>query len=60
MSRYFITFAGFPPTTAYGGTSFTTTEPMATIAPSPILTLPEIMTLEPSHTKSSISTYFLS
>ena len=29
--------AGIPPTTVYGGTSFVTTEPAATTAPSPIL-----------------------
>lgn len=31
-----MTFAGQPPTTAYAGTSFVTTEPAAIIAPSPI------------------------
>ena len=34
--RFFMTFAGLPPTTVYGGTSLTTTDPAATTAPSPI------------------------
>ena len=34
--RYLITLAGTPPTIAYGGISFVTTAPAATIAPSPI------------------------
>ena len=59
MSRYFITFAGLPPTIAKGGTSFVTTEPAATIAPSPILTFPTINTLFPSHTQSPIVMFFL-
>lgn len=50
--------AGFPPTIAYGGTSFTTTEPIAMMAPSPICTFPEMVTSEPNHTKSSIITCF--
>lgn len=33
-----MTFAGTPPTIVYGGTSFVTTAPEATTAPSPTLT----------------------
>lgn len=42
---YFNIFAGFPPTIAYGGTSFTTTAPAATIAPRPIVTPDKIKAL---------------
>ena len=34
--RFFIGFAGTPPTTVYGGTSFVTTARVPIIAPSPI------------------------
>ena len=45
-----MTFAGLPPTIAHRGTSFTTTLPAAIIAPSPIVTLPQIVTLFPNQT----------
>ena len=38
VNRFFISLAGFPPTIVYGGTSLLTTDPAATIAPSPIVT----------------------
>lgn len=60
MSLYFITLAGFPPTIAYFGTSLTTTLPAAIIAPSPIVTLPTMVTLFPNHTQSPIRIVFKS
>ena len=59
MSRYLITFAEFPPTIVYGGTSFTTTEPIVIIGPSPILIFPEIVAAFPNQSESPISAYFL-
>ena len=50
---YFNIFAGFPPTIAYGGTSFTTTAPAATIAPRPIVTPDKIKALVAIQTSSS-------
>ena len=38
ISSFFTTLAGLPATTVHGGTSFVTTEPAPTIAPSPIVT----------------------
>ena len=42
--------AGIPPTTAYGGTSFVTTAPAATIEPSPSVTPLVITAPEPIQT----------
>ena len=53
-----MSLAGLPPTIAYAGTSLTTTDPIAMIAPSPTCTFPQIMTSLPIHTKSSITTFF--
>ena len=54
MSRYFIIFAGFPPTMANGGIFLVTTLPAAMMAPSPIVVFPQIRTLLPIHTLSSM------
>src|SRR5690606_31331579 len=52
---YFITFAGFPPTIAYAGTSFVTTDPAAMIDPLPILLQDgKIIENAPNQTSSSI------
>jgi hypothetical protein len=45
--RYFITFAGTPPTIEYGGTSLVTTALAKTTAPSPIVTPPTIKAPSP-------------
>lgn len=52
----FIIFAGTPPTTEQGGTSFVTTELAATIAQKPMCTPGKIHTRSPIHTLSSIIT----
>ena len=49
-----MNFAGTPPTTVFASTSFVTTAPAATIAPSPIVTPGNIVALEPIHTLFSI------
>ena len=49
-----MNFAGTPPTIVFGVTSFVTTAPAATIAPSPILTPGKTVTLDPSHDLSSM------
>ena len=46
-------WAGFPPTTTFGGTSFTTTEPAATILFLPIDTPLPTTALSPIQTFSS-------
>ena len=45
-----MSFAGTPPTTMLGGTSFVTTAPAATIAPSPMVTPGVMVALAPIHT----------
>ena len=45
-----MSFAGFPPTIAYGATSFVTIDPAAITAPSPIVTPTIIWTLLPIQT----------
>lgn len=47
--------AGFPPTTEYGSTSFTTTLPAAITAPCPIVTPDKIVTPYHIHTSSPTS-----
>ena len=42
-----MAFAGTPPTTVFGGTSFVTTAPAATIAPSPTETPGRMVAWEP-------------
>lgn len=60
MSRYLITFAEFPPTIVYGGTSFYYPQnPIVIIGPSPILIFPEIVAAFPNQSESPISAYFL-
>ena len=54
--RSLIFFAGFPPTIVQGSTSFVTTLPASTIAPSPIFTPGIIIALEKINTLSSIFT----
>ena len=49
-SRYLITLAGFPTTTALFGTSLVTTAPAPTTAFSPIVTPGSIVTFTPIHT----------
>ena len=49
---YFIILAGFPPTIAYGGTSFVTTAPAAIIAPFPMVTPEHIIAPNPIQTSS--------
>ena len=51
---YFKCFAGFPPTTEYGSTSFVTKEPAATIDPCPMLTPDIIVDLAPIQTSFPI------
>ena len=54
--RSLIFFAGFPPTIVQGSTSFVTTLPASTIAPTPIVTPGIIRALEKTKTLSSILT----
>lgn len=56
ISIFFTTFAGFPATIVYGGTSFVTTALAATIDPFPIVTPFKIVTNCPIHTLSSMIT----
>ena len=51
-----MTFAGTPPTMAYGGTSLVTTAHAPTTAPFPIVTPPITTTLLPIHTSCPIRT----
>jgi hypothetical protein len=53
---YFIIFAGFPSTIAYGGISLVTTAPAAITAPSPITTPDKIIALVPIQTSFPIIT----
>lgn len=48
--------AGFPATIIHGGTSFVTTEPAPTIAPSPMITPFSMIELNPIHALSQIFT----
>lgn len=50
VSLYFITFAGFPATIAFAGTSLTTTLPAAIMALSPIVMFPMQVTFTPKST----------
>lgn len=52
QNRFFITLAGLPTATQYGGISLVTIEPAPTTAPSPIVTPERTMTL------SAIQTLF--
>ena len=52
--NFFITLAGTPPTSVFGSTSFVTTAPAATTAPSPMVTPPIIVALAPIQQPSPI------
>ena len=49
-SIFLISLAGTPPTIVFGSTSFVTTAPAATTAPSPIVTPASTVALDPIHT----------
>ena len=49
-SIFLISLAGTPPTIVFGSTSFVTTAPAATTAPSPIVTPARTVALAPLHT----------
>ena len=53
-TRFFMNFAGLPPTTVQGSTFFVTTAPAAIIAPSPIVTPGRTIARAPIHTPSQI------
>lgn len=53
---YLTTFAGLPAITLYGGNDFVTTADAPTILPLPIITPGSIVTREPIHTSSSMTT----
>lgn len=50
LSLFFINFAGFPPITENGSTSFVTTLPIPIMLPIPIFTPGTILTESPIHT----------
>ncbi len=50
ISIFFITLAGTPPTMVFGSTSFVTTAPAATTAPSPMVTPARTVALAPIQT----------
>lgn len=60
LGRSLTFLAGIPATTAYGSTSFVTTQPAQHTAPSPIWTPGRTITLLPSHAYLSMVTFALS
>ena len=55
-SRFLMNLAGLPPMTVQGSTSFETTEPAATIAPSPTFTPGRTVAFAQTHALSPIVT----
>lgn len=53
-----IGLAGTPPLMVFGATSLVTTDPAATIAPSPMRTPGTIVEFAPTHTRGPITTGF--
>jgi len=50
VSIFLMSLAGMPPTIVFGATSFVTTAPAATTAPSPMVTPASTVALAPIHT----------